>query len=182
MVVGTSWVGDTLDFAVARLKKNGRLDTSFDHDGKQIIDFGMDQDYANDVALQRDGKIVVVGRAGDGEGSIHFALARLMGKGSKNSPTISINDIEGLEGNSGTTPFTFTVRLSHRSRETVTVKYQTVNRYFGVPVRERHADLRPRRDDQDGDRAGLWRPRGEVRTRRIVRRPAFPADQRGHRR
>jgi uncharacterized delta-60 repeat protein len=120
-------VGSTasLDFAVARLNQDGSLDTSFDYDGKQIIDFGMDDDIANDVALQPDGKIVVVGTAGDREGSTHFALARLVGKDTKKSPTISINDVERVEGHSGTTPFTFTVRLSDTSKETVTVKYRT---------------------------------------------------------
>lgn len=126
VVVGTAWVGDTEDFAVIRLTKDGRLDTSFDYDGKQIIDFGLDRDIASDVALQRDGTIVVVGKTGFREGTTQFALARLAGNGSKNSPTISINDVEELEGDSGTTPFTFSVRLSHPSTETVTVKYRTV--------------------------------------------------------
>jgi hypothetical protein len=127
VVVGTAWIDNILDFTVARLTRDGLLDSSFDGDGKQFIDFEMADDIAFDVALAPDGTIVVVGSAGDGEGSSQFALARLVGKDSKNSPTISINDVERLEGDSGTTPFTFTVRLSHPSTETVTVRYRTVH-------------------------------------------------------
>ena len=38
-------------------------------------------------------------------------------------PTISINDISVIEGNSGTTPATFTVTLSNPSSSTITVQY-----------------------------------------------------------
>ncbi|MBK9087804.1 MAG: hypothetical protein IPL90_01620 [Holophagales bacterium] len=38
-------------------------------------------------------------------------------------PTISIGDASGLEGNAGTTPFTFTVSLSNASTQTVTVNF-----------------------------------------------------------
>jgi uncharacterized delta-60 repeat protein len=64
------------DFALARYNPNGALDTSFSGDGKQTTDFGEPHygtDFgAYDVALQPDGKIVAVGRTGDGD----FALAR----------------------------------------------------------------------------------------------------------
>jgi uncharacterized delta-60 repeat protein len=126
VLAGTAFVGDAEDFTLVRLTKDGHLDTTFDGDGKQIIDFGLGRDVAADVALQRDGMIVVVGKAGDLERSSHFALAQIMGKGKK-SPTLSINDVERLEGQSGMTPFTFTVRLSQRSKETVTVKYRAVS-------------------------------------------------------
>ena len=52
------------DFAVARLNTDGSLDTSFDNDGKQTIDFNLglgSSDYARDVAIQADSKIVLVG-------------------------------------------------------------------------------------------------------------------------
>jgi uncharacterized delta-60 repeat protein len=64
------------DFALARYNPNGSLDTSFSGDGKQSTDFG-DGDVANGVALQGDGKIVAVGRAGS-----DFALARYNPTGS----------------------------------------------------------------------------------------------------
>jgi hypothetical protein len=42
-------------------------------------------------------------------------------------PRIRINDVYALEGNSGTTQFTFTVSLSHASNLPVTVDYTTMN-------------------------------------------------------
>ena len=39
----------------------GNLDAAFGREGKVIIDLG-DSDYANSLAIQADGKIVVVGR------------------------------------------------------------------------------------------------------------------------
>jgi uncharacterized delta-60 repeat protein len=48
------------DAALARYNPDGTLDTSFSGDGKDMMDFGA----AADVALQPDGKIVVVGTEG----------------------------------------------------------------------------------------------------------------------
>jgi subtilisin-like proprotein convertase family protein len=42
-------------------------------------------------------------------------------------PTISINDVTHLEGNSGITPYVFTVSLSHAAASTVLVNYATAN-------------------------------------------------------
>jgi hypothetical protein len=42
-------------------------------------------------------------------------------------PSITINDVSALEGNAGTTPFTFTVSLSNPTSQTVTVDYATVD-------------------------------------------------------
>jgi len=77
---------DSSDVALARLRSDGQLDTSFSSDGKQTAHFGLPpvdedglrgaSDEANDVALQPDGRIVV---AGDAEG--RFALARLRADG-----------------------------------------------------------------------------------------------------
>ncbi len=41
------------------------------------------------------------------------------------APSITINDVSLAEGNSGTTPFTFTVTLSNPSASTITVNYAT---------------------------------------------------------
>jgi uncharacterized delta-60 repeat protein len=127
VLAGFTEVGGTYDFAVAHLKKNGSLDTSFDGDGKQLIDFGGGNDGADDVVIQKDGKIVVVGSSEHPQTGSDFALARLEAKGNKKSPKISISNVEQVEGSSGSTPFTFTIRLSRRSQETVTVKYRTVD-------------------------------------------------------
>jgi uncharacterized delta-60 repeat protein len=59
------------NFALARYNPNGVLDTTFLGDGRQTTDFFGGGDAANGVALQANGKIVAVGRAGD-----DFALAR----------------------------------------------------------------------------------------------------------
>ena len=62
----------TGDFAVARLDTNGQLDSTFDGDGKQTIDFSGGSDSASGVAIDSEGRIVVAGSAA-GE----FAVARL---------------------------------------------------------------------------------------------------------
>jgi len=66
------------NFALARYNTNGTLDTSFGGDGKQATNFG-DQDEANGVALQADGKIVAAGIRFATDGSSDFALARYRG-------------------------------------------------------------------------------------------------------
>jgi uncharacterized delta-60 repeat protein len=63
------------NFALARYNPNGSLDTSFSGDGKQTTDFG-GSDVATALALQGDGKTVVVGVGGGGATGSEFALAR----------------------------------------------------------------------------------------------------------
>ncbi len=62
------------NLVVARFNTNGSLDSSFG--GTEIVspDFG-DNEQANDVVLQKDGKIAVVGRSYN-ETTSHFLLAR----------------------------------------------------------------------------------------------------------
>src|SRR5262249_26238123 len=73
------------DFAVARLLSNGVLDPSFDTDGKQTVAFdrgGSNNDQANGVALQPDGKIVLAGISQiNSTGNYDFAVARLLSNG-----------------------------------------------------------------------------------------------------
>ena len=60
------------DFALARYKPDGELDTSFDGDGIVTTDFGaLSDDDARALVLQPDGRIMVVGTAGE-----DIALAR----------------------------------------------------------------------------------------------------------
>lgn len=66
--------GEDARWALARYNSDGSLDTSFSGDGKLTLDLTMKDDYAEDVALQGDGKIVVAGGAG-GAGE-RFGLAR----------------------------------------------------------------------------------------------------------
>jgi len=73
-----------MDFVVARYNSDGSLDPSFSGDGTVTIDFGP-EDLARELALQSDGKILVVGRAdpdGGGDMQADFALARLNSDGS----------------------------------------------------------------------------------------------------
>src|SRR5215216_947068 len=58
VVVGRSTPGS--DFALARYNTNGAPDTTFSGDGRLLTDFGGD-DFAYDVAVQADGKIIAVG-------------------------------------------------------------------------------------------------------------------------
>jgi uncharacterized delta-60 repeat protein len=60
--------------AIARYRANGALDRSFSGDGKRRVDFTSGDDWAEDVAIQPDGKIVAAGRAAHAGG--RFALAR----------------------------------------------------------------------------------------------------------
>ena len=68
-----------------------------------------------------------------------FALLSNCSKKSSTSPTpaavtpkISIDDVSKLEGNSGTTTFTFTVSLDQAAAQTVTVSYSTVEGWAKV--------------------------------------------------
>jgi uncharacterized delta-60 repeat protein len=72
VVSGTS---SDLDFALARYRPNGALDTSFGGDGKVTTNFGSDLDQAGGLVIQPDGKIVVAGSS-TASGSQDVALAR----------------------------------------------------------------------------------------------------------
>jgi uncharacterized delta-60 repeat protein len=73
VAVGTAGGGGGR-IAIVRYLPGGALDGTFGGDGKVFTDLTAGGDAAYDVALQDDGKIVVVGRAGVGGGA--FALAR----------------------------------------------------------------------------------------------------------
>jgi uncharacterized delta-60 repeat protein len=67
-------------FALARYNGDGSLDASFSGDGKVTTNFSAGDDFAFGVAIQTDGKIVAVGRAGESGG--RFAAARYNDDGS----------------------------------------------------------------------------------------------------
>jgi uncharacterized delta-60 repeat protein len=73
------------DFAVARLRPSGSLDTHFGSDARQTVSFdhgGHNEDNANGVALQSDGKIVLAGLAQlTDDGDYDFAAVRLNSNG-----------------------------------------------------------------------------------------------------
>jgi uncharacterized delta-60 repeat protein len=68
------------NFAVARLNRNGTLDTTFSSDGRQTANFGAAA-YAFALALQSDGKIVLIGSKTIST-EAYFALARFNADGS----------------------------------------------------------------------------------------------------
>ncbi len=68
------------DFALARLNPNGSLDRTFSGDGKQITDFGANEE-AYAMALQPDGKIVLAGSK-EQFGYYWYAVARYNRNGS----------------------------------------------------------------------------------------------------
>ncbi len=72
IVTGDSYNGN-YDFALARYTSNGSLDLSFDGDGKVTTPIGGGNDYAYDIAIQSDGKIVVAGYSDNGSND-DFAL------------------------------------------------------------------------------------------------------------
>src|SRR5687767_6006021 len=77
IVVAGTVAYDHDEFLVARFETNGTLDTSFNRGGFIYVDFGND-DGASDLAIQPNGKIVIVG----GSAGNKFAVARLNSDGS----------------------------------------------------------------------------------------------------
>ena len=65
------------NFALAQYNADGTLDTTFGTGGKVTTDFTGGSDEANGLAIQADGKIIVVGRSYRGDVTNYdFALAR----------------------------------------------------------------------------------------------------------
>jgi uncharacterized delta-60 repeat protein len=75
VAAGSAFTGAVSDFALARYNGDGTLDASFGTGGKVTTDFAGSDDFANSVAVQLNGKIVVAGNTSAGTGS-DFALAR----------------------------------------------------------------------------------------------------------
>jgi uncharacterized delta-60 repeat protein len=65
------------DFFVMRFNADGSLDNGFNFDGKVTIDFDSRNDACNAVAVQADGKIIVIGSSADALPNSDFAAARL---------------------------------------------------------------------------------------------------------
>ena len=81
VAAGYTWNGSNYDFALARYNTDGSLDTSFGSGGKVTTAFGSAADQAYAIAIQSDGKVVVVGSASNGSND-DFALARYNSDGS----------------------------------------------------------------------------------------------------
>ncbi|MDB5385717.1 MAG: repeat protein [Planctomycetaceae bacterium] len=70
------------DFAITRLNANGQLDTTFSDDGKKMVDFHGGDDLASAVAVQPNGRSVVVGSASQAQAGYDFAIVRITPTGS----------------------------------------------------------------------------------------------------
>lgn len=80
VAVGFSENGTDDDLAIARYNTDGSLDNSFDSDGIVTVDVGSGDDIGYGVAIQADGKIVVVGSANTTDSD--FLILRLNSDGS----------------------------------------------------------------------------------------------------
>ncbi len=81
VVAGWSYNGSKNVFALVRYNLNGSLDESFDDDGIVTTSIGSGNAYAQSVAIQSDGKIVVTGWNHNGSNT-DFALVRYNTDGS----------------------------------------------------------------------------------------------------
>ena len=81
LVAGSASNGNNTDFALVRYLTDGSLDTSFGSAGKVITSLGIYNDMARRVAIQSDGKLVVVGQTSNGSND-DVALVRYLANGS----------------------------------------------------------------------------------------------------
>ena len=72
--------GQSANFGLARFRSNGKLDRSFGDEGTVRVDFGGAEETAEDLAVQDDGRILVVGEAWVG-GRELIGVARLRPSG-----------------------------------------------------------------------------------------------------
>lgn len=119
VVAGERIVDGNRDVLVARLAADGSLDSRFGSGGFVTTDFGTESDSGSGMALDQIGRIVVVGGKSSGDNR-EFAISRYL-----DPPTVSINsaEISLREGNSGSTPFTFTVTRTDAARGPASVDY-----------------------------------------------------------
>ncbi|HEX5152310.1 MAG TPA: T9SS type A sorting domain-containing protein [Parafilimonas sp.] len=80
------------DFTVARYNTNGTIDNSFGANGIVITAISSNDDEANAVALQGDGKIVVAGYSAKSSSDLDFAVVRYNVNGTPDN-TFGINGI-----------------------------------------------------------------------------------------
>jgi uncharacterized delta-60 repeat protein len=90
---GYAVVGGDEDFGVTRYNENGSRDNSFGGDGKVTVGFGGD-DRCHNLALQNDGKLLVVGTKSGSDDD--FAVARLESDGTLDDTS---NGDGGFDGN-----------------------------------------------------------------------------------
>ncbi|HEB70251.1 MAG TPA: hypothetical protein ENI88_11625 [Desulfobulbus sp.] len=81
VVVGTSFSFEASDMVVAivRYDSNGTPDNLFGNNGKVTTNISSGGDEATNVAIQNDGKIVIVGFSNNSSSNSAFAIARYLG-------------------------------------------------------------------------------------------------------
>jgi uncharacterized delta-60 repeat protein len=131
VVAGYMWNGTDYDFAVYRYLSDGTPDAAFSGDGMAKIGFGAGrQDFAADLVIQSDGKIIVVGYTGDANDANHnFAIARLNANGSLDA-TFSGDGIQVT--NFGGDDFAYDVALQTDGKIVVAGEKDTVLFQFAV--------------------------------------------------
>jgi uncharacterized delta-60 repeat protein len=70
------------DFALIRLERDGRIDATFGRSGKVVTAVGAGSDIAHAMAIQDDGKIVLVGSTSTSETGLDIAVVRYLADGS----------------------------------------------------------------------------------------------------
>jgi uncharacterized delta-60 repeat protein len=100
ITVGGSKDGDML---AARYTSAGALDTTFATVGWKSVDFAGNQDFANALAIQADGKVVLAGNAGISASLAKVGVARLTAAGAidttfNTTGTISVGGPSGDQG------------------------------------------------------------------------------------
>ena len=85
VVAGSAANGTNTDFALVRYNPNGSLDTSFGNGGISLTPVGAASDVANDMAIQANGKIIVVGSSQTGQNMNSLVVVRYNPNGSLDS-------------------------------------------------------------------------------------------------
>jgi uncharacterized delta-60 repeat protein len=80
VAVGAAFATSNYDFAAVRYNTDFTLDTTFDADGKVTVAVAAGNEYAEGVAVQPDGKIVLAGYGSNGTND-DFAMVRLTSAG-----------------------------------------------------------------------------------------------------
>jgi uncharacterized delta-60 repeat protein len=78
LISGYSWDGSRYNFTLARFNTNGSLDAGFGNNGKVLTTIGTLEDKGYAMALQKDGKIIVVGESHFGD-RLSLTVVRYLG-------------------------------------------------------------------------------------------------------
>lgn len=134
LVLGTVGSGTSQDTALARYNSNGTLDSNFGNNGIVIAALSPNLEAANDLALQSDGKIIIVGNIySPSTGSVDFSTARFNQNG--------------------------TLDMSFGTNGVATVNQGSTDSFYGVVVQP-DGKIVAVGHTSDGDRAGVIRFNG----------------------